>query len=202
MSNIGNAKLLGGIGAILSLIGWVVPSVGPIVGIVGLIMIFVAIKYISDESKDKSIFDNYLYSFLFTIIAIVAAFAIVTFAVLTTIDIFNIQEVAQNITDPASFMEVFGAALAGCLLALIIGWILMILGAIFLRKSYNNIAEKTQVDIFKTTGLVYFIGAITLIILVGILILFIAKIMEIIAFFSLPDELPKETKDITADTIK
>ena len=60
----------------------------------------------------------------------------------------------------------------------------------YLRKSYNRIAEHTQVSTFKTTSTVYFIGAITTIILIGFLIIFIAKIIEIVAFFSIPETLP------------
>lgn len=203
MSNIGNAKLLGGIGAILSLVGgFFFANAGAAIGIVGLILIFIAIKYIADETKDKSIFNNYLYYFLTSVIATVVTIAIVAYSVLTTIDIYNIEELGQNITDFSSFWTTFGDAITGCILALIIGWILLIIGTIFLKRSYYSIAEKTKVDMFKTTGLVYFIGAITLIIGIGFLILLIARIMEIIAFFSLPDNLPEETKNTVADDIK
>jgi len=205
MSNIGNAKLLGGIGAILSLVGgFFFANAGAAIGIVGLILIFIAIKYIADETKDKSIFNNYLYYFLTSVIATVVTIAIVAFAFLSTVDfnIYNFEQFGQNITDFSSFMDTFGNAIAGCALALIIGWVLLIIGTIFLKRSYYSIAEKTKVDMFKTTGLVYFIGAITLIIVIGFLILLIARIMEIIAFFSLPDNLPEETKNTVADDVK
>lgn len=195
MSNLSNAKIVGGIGALLSLIGWLFStSFGFVVGIIGLIMVFIAIKYIADETKDKSIFDNYLYFFICSFIAIVAMAAIMIYSVFTTINIFNIeqfQDMAESITDFASFWETFGTLVTGCILALVIGWILLIIGTLFLRKSFNSIAEHTKVGLFRTTGLVYFIGALTLIIIIGFLIILIAKIMEIIAFFSLPDTLPK-----------
>jgi len=195
MSNLSNAKVVGGIGALLSLIGWLFStSFGSVVGIIGLIMVFIAIKYIADETKDKSIFDNYLYFFICSLIATVAAVAIIIYSVVSTIDIINIGELAENITDFATFWEYFGTAVAGCFLAIVIGWILLIIGTLFLRKSFNSIAEHTNVGLFKTTGLVYFIGALTLIIIIGAVIILIAKIMEIIAFFSLPDTLPKAAK--------
>lgn len=202
MGSLNNAKLLGGLGAILSLVGWIFSaSFGSIVGIVGLIMVIMAVKYIADETKDKSIFNNYLYYFICSIIAIVAMVGIIAYSVLSTIDIYNIEQLSSNITDFASFWETFGSALTGCILALVIGWILLIIGTIFLKRSYYSIAKKTGVDLFKTTGLVYFIGALTMIIIIGFLIIFIAKIMEIIAFFSLPDDLPgkgekADTKEI------
>lgn len=82
----------------------------------------------------------------------------------------------------------------GCVLALIVGWILSIIAAIFLKRSYNGIAEHTKVGLFKTTGTVYLIGAITTIVLIGFLILLIARIIEIIAYFSLPDKIPTGEK--------
>ena len=76
--------------------------------------------------------------------------------------------------------------------ALLIFWILYLISAIFVKNSYYSIAHHTGVDLFHTTGLLYLIGAATLIIFIGAIIIFIAKILEIIAFFSLPEELPKQ----------
>lgn len=193
MGNLSNAKVFGGIGALLSLIGGFVPGIGFVVFIVGLVLIFLGIKNIADETKNKSIFDNYLYYFILNIIAIVAAVAIM-FASLGSIDILNIGEQAQNITDFTTFWDTFGGLFTGCVLALFVAWIFMIIAALFLRKSYNSITEHTKVDLFKTTALIYLIGAITLIVLIGGLIILVAKIIEIIAFFSLPDTLPKAAK--------
>ena len=60
MSKLSEAKILGGIGALLMLLGgFIIPGLG---GIIGLILIFIAVKYISEECKDKSIFDNYYFN--------------------------------------------------------------------------------------------------------------------------------------------
>jgi uncharacterized membrane protein len=88
----------------------------------------------------------------------------------------------------------------GCFIALIVAWILLILGTLYLRKSYNSIAEHTKVDLFKTTGLVYFIGALTLIVIIGIFIIIVAKILEIVAYFSLPENLPASPEIPTTET--
>ena len=189
MSNLSNAKVFGGIGALLMLIGVFVSTFG-LLFIVGLVLVFIAIKYIADETKDKKIFDNFLYFFICHIIAVVVGVAITLYS-LSSIDIFNIQELASNITDFSSFWETFGTFVTGCLISLVIAWILVIIGSLFLRKSFNSITEYTKVDMFKTTALVYLIGALTLIIVIGIFILLIALILEIVAFFQIPDTLPK-----------
>lgn len=68
-------------------------------------------------------------------------------------------------------------------------WILLILAAVFLRRSFKGVAKYTNVNLFATTGLVYLIGVVTVIILIGTIIIFVAEILQIIAFFSLPDEI-------------
>jgi len=194
MTKISEAKILGGIGALLSLFV-VLPSVGPLVSIIGFVLVFIAVKYIAEETKNHSIFQNYMMNFILSIIAIgavivimIAAFGISGgFSWITTVQ-------QQNITDFNSFWASFGTMIGGCIVALVIAWVLLILGSLYLRKSYNSIAEHTQVNLFKTTGLVYFIGAITLIIVIGVFILIVAKILEIVSFFSLPENLPAATE--------
>jgi len=71
---------------------------------------------------------------------------------------------------------------------------LSILGKYFLKKSFEIIAEKTKLDLFKTAGNFHFISAILYIILVGFLLETVAYVLTIIAFFSLPDEISIENK--------
>ncbi|HEC76637.1 MAG TPA: DUF996 domain-containing protein [Thermoplasmatales archaeon] len=189
MGKLGNAKVFGGIGAILSLVGGFIPLIGVVLPLVGLILLFIAVKYIAEETKDDSIFRNYVLYFVCSIIAIVAAFAII----FITIGGFSFLAFlhSEEMGEPGNFDSIV-ALLGGFFIALIVAWILLIFGTMYLRKSYNHIAKNTKVDLFRTTGTVYFIGAITLIILIGGLILLIAKILEIVAFFSLPENIPSE----------
>jgi len=200
MSKLGQAKILGGIGAVLSLLV-LIPHVTTIIGIVGLVLVFIAVKYIADETKNHDIFQNYLMNFIFTIVAIgaVIAIMIMSFGLSGGMEwVTKIQQ--QNITDVDSFMESFGTLIGGCILAFIVAWVLLIIGTLFLRKSYDSIAEHTKVDLFKTTGLVYFIGAITLVVIIGVFIIIIAKILEIVAFFSLPETLPATSEPPKIET--
>ncbi|UCB58589.1 MAG: DUF996 domain-containing protein [Thermoplasmatales archaeon] len=194
MVELSNVRIFGGIGAILLLIGGFIPYAGPIVSILGLVFLFIAVKTISDLTKDKNIFNNYLMHFIFGILIIVAIFVIMLIAFGAAGGFTWISSLENaEITDFESFWSYFGEIIGGCVLALIVGWILSIIAAIYLTRSYNSIAEHTKVNLFKTTGLVYLIGAITTIILIGFLILLIARIIEIIAYFSLPDKLPTKT---------
>jgi uncharacterized membrane protein len=198
MGDLKNAKILGGIGALLMLVGWIIPTAGFLIVLVGLVLLFIGVKNISEETKDNSIFRNYMYYFICTFFAIVAIIAIlfVTLASVGGIEYFTFFE-NMDITDPTAIFDYLSPFLVGCVAAFLIGWIFIIISALYLKKSYNSITELTKVGLFKTTGLVYIIGAFTLIIGIGVIIIIIAKIMEIIAFFTLPDVLPTGTPGIT-----
>lgn len=191
MGSLNEAKIFGGIGAILMLVGGFIPYGGPAVSIIGLILVFIAVKYISDVTKDNEIFHNYLIHFIVSILAVVAVFVIivVTIGAVGGLSLFATLQSAE-ITNFASFWEYFAGLIGGCIIALIVGWILLIIGAIYLRRSYTSIAKHTKVHLFKTTGFVYFIGAITAIVLIGFLILLVARLLEIVSFFTLPEQLP------------
>lgn len=194
MRNLSEAKVYGGIGAILMLIGFFIPYGGPIISIIGLVLIFIAVKAVSEITKDEDIFRNYLMHFIFTILAFVAIIVIMIIAFGAAGGFSWITEISElqseDITDFNTFWDLFGDMIVGAIVALVVGWILAIISAIYLRKSYNSIAEHTKVGTFKTTGTIYLIGAITVIVLIGFLIIFIAKILEIVAYFSIPEALP------------
>ncbi|WP_308700751.1 DUF996 domain-containing protein [Pyrococcus yayanosii] len=183
-----DAKLYGGIGAILGLIGGLVPRIGFVLSLAGLVLIFMAVKKISDETGDKDIFDDFLKAFIIQIggIVLAAIIAIATVgAFILGAGIEGMMREARNIA----------AILGGVLIALVILWIALVIATYFRKRSYERIAERTGTDLFRTTGLLYFIGAITMVVLVGLLVIFVAAILEIVSFFSLPDELerPEET---------
>ncbi|HUI85992.1 MAG TPA: DUF996 domain-containing protein [Nitrososphaerales archaeon] len=161
MSKLGDAKTMGGIGAILLLI--------PGVSIVGYILILIATKYISDGIGDKSIFDNMLYAVVAGIIGVAAgAFIIFTGA------IFGIFTFAMS-------------AIGGVIAGLAVAWIALIVSSIFIRRAYDTMATKLNVGMFRTAGLLYFIGAILTIVLIGFVILLVAAILQIIAYFSIQE---------------
>ena len=203
MGDLKNAKMFGGIGSILMLVGFFIPSIGLIVTLVGAILVIVAVKQISEELKENDIFKNYLMYFILFIISLAALFSIL---LLTAGAAFSgsLTDILSSQTgggfDPSTITENMDipTLIGGCLLAVAVFWILQIIAAIFLRKSFNNIGEKANVGLFGTTGLVYLIGAATLIIIIGFIIIFIALIMQIIAFFSLPEKIEEKPAVTTA----
>jgi uncharacterized membrane protein len=72
-------------------------------------------------------------------------------------------------------------------------WVFLLVSAVFLRKGYERIAAKLDVKMFATAALMYLIGAALTIVAVGLLVIFIASILQAFAFFRLPDEVPGTT---------
>jgi uncharacterized membrane protein len=205
MGDLKNAKMFGGIGSILALVGPFIPLAGMIIAFIGLILVILAVHQIGTVTKDGSIFKNYLLSFVLQIVAVVAFFVIMVVALGASFggSIFDIQNMIESeagITDPTEIFSNIGALIGGCCLAVVVAWVLMIISALFLKKSFTSIKEHTNVGIFSTTGLVFLIGAALLIIGIGAIVLLIAEIMQIVAFFSLPDQPPTATTTPTEST--
>src|SRR3989442_14036943 len=71
MPSLSQAKTLGGVGSILGIL-FFVPSVGWVLTIVGLIMVLVAVKYVSDIAQDRAIFNDMLISTILAIVGVAA----------------------------------------------------------------------------------------------------------------------------------
>jgi uncharacterized membrane protein len=161
LGRLSDAKILGGIGSILQII--------PFASIVGFILTLIAVKFISDELKDGSIFNDTLYAVITAIIGVAVGAGTIFLAIITAPLTFGVS------------------ALAGIFVFLVIVWIAFVVSAIFLRRAFNAIAQKLNAPSFRTAGTLYFYGAILTIVLVGFIILFIAYIFQIVAFFSIND---------------
>ncbi len=180
MVSLAQAKTLGGIGSILVLLS-IIPRAGGLLALVGLVLILVAVKYISDALEDKSIFNNMLISLILAIAGIIVG---ILFAAAVLISSFG-----EWRGEPSMIMGPrFYTILPALLLAIAPIWIFYIVSAIYLRKSYDTIASKLNIDIFRTAALVYLIGAVLSIVLIGFFLIFVAEILQAVAFFSIPEK--------------
>lgn len=184
------AKTLGGIGAILVLLSFV-PYAGAVLGLVGFVMILAAVKYISDDLADRTIFNNMMYAVILGIIGLVVGSVVIGGTVLSAYyaGYFN----GPNFTPSASVTTAqwitFGTAIG---LGLVGAWAFLLASSVFLRRSYNTIGAKLNVSMFGTSGLLYLIGAATAIVGVGFVILLVAEILTAVSFFSIPEQRPQQ----------
>ena len=183
MALLSDAKTLGGIGSILVLLT-VAPSVGWILGIVGFIMILVAISKISQAVNDKKIYDNMLASVILAIGAIAVGALTVIGSIYKVLGMGSFVGpdfvLSSNITT-GDWIGLVATAAGG----IIAVWLILLVSAVFIRRSFNSIASKLNIKMFETAGLVYLIGAATAIIGVGFILLFVAEILLVVSFFEI-----------------
>jgi uncharacterized membrane protein len=167
-----SGKNLAGIGSIFL----VIPV--PFLSIMGIIMVLIGMKNLSAAYNDESIWKNTLYAVIFGIIGIIASG-------LTLVSLFfgGIFSFATIGVGDAS--GVFGF-LAGLVIFLVVAFIFYLLEAIFIRRAFDSLANKSGVGLFRTGGLLLLIGAILTIVIVGLFLIFIAWILILVAFFQIP----------------
>jgi len=194
-----SSKNLGGVGALLLVIAGVgffgTPFVG-LLGLVGIILVLIALKGMSDHYKEAGIFNNALYAVIAAIIGIVAFVGAIVASVFALLS--NLPDWAHTLVDAgdwAGLAEGFRAhaledmsfiwpLISGIILALVVLFIFAVVAMVFFRKSLNSLSTKSGVGLFGTAGLLMLIGAVLTIIVVGILLIWIAWILLTIAFFS------------------
>jgi uncharacterized membrane protein len=169
MASLSSAKTLGGVGGILVFI--------PFLSLVGWILILLATKEISESVQDKTIFDNALLA------GITAVIGAVVFGLVFALALFSGSAPRAFAPGPFAFSGLFLGVLG-------VFWVFTIVSAIFLKRSYERISQRLNVNAFATAGLLYLIGAALTIVLVGFLILLIALIFQVVAYFSIQDAPP------------
>jgi uncharacterized membrane protein len=196
-----SSKNLGGIGAILiviGMLGFAVPYAG-ILLLIGLILLLIGLKGLADYYKEGGIFNNTLYAIILAIVGVVVAvgtFIVTALAALSdiigrTIDLSNVTdwttlgtELTNRFTNFADFSAIW-TLIGAFVVALIIIFVFAIVAVFFFRRSLNQLSSKTGVGMFGTAGLLMLIGAVLTIVVIGILLIWIAWILVAVAFFQI-----------------
>jgi uncharacterized membrane protein len=188
-----SSKTLGGIGAILMVIGPFASVYTGVIGLVGLILMLVAFNGLADYYKDRRIFNNVIFGVLATIIGVAIAVVVVVTAAFGMLSVLGIH--ISNWTDWTalqnfnwhdftnwSALAPYIAAIVGALIVLVV---FVVVAAIFLRRSLNTLSEKSGIHMFATTGLLLLIGAALTVIIIGFVLLWVALILLAVAFFEI-----------------
>jgi uncharacterized membrane protein len=166
MSNVESNKNLACIGSILLMF--------PLLSIVGIILLYVGIKGLSEYYRDESIMRYAVRGFIFLIVSAAAiAVALPLFIISGMFSVFILGPLG------------IGFGLLAFLFAIVLVFIFYVIAAINLRKSFNCLAQKSGEHMFETAGTLLFIGSLLTILLVGFLLIFIAWIIATIAFLSI-----------------
>jgi len=187
--NLKDIKIFGTIGALLILIGIINSGIGFFVAIIGFILVLKAMKKFSEKTKEKEIYNNFLYFIIILIVAFVISGLVFAVTFIVSDGMSLITELQSKTSDPVAVWKLIEPIIANIFIALATLWVFLIISVLFLKKSFDRICEITNVKWFGTAGLLFLIGTATIIIGIGFLIILIGLVIGIIAFFSLPESL-------------
>lgn len=160
-----SGKTLGGIGAILIAVG----SFVPFLGLVGMILVLVAMKRLSEYYNERGIFNNALYGFILGIISIVVTVVQLVWVIARVFVAIQQAGYYWDFSPTTVFEEVLGVMA----LAVVIISIFSLLQAIFYRKSLTILSDMSGEKRFVTAGLLLLIGTIVSVVITGLVWLFV-----------------------------
>jgi len=158
-------------------------SVG-ILTFVGIILFIVAMHRLSQYYNEPGIYKNALYGLILNIIGTIVAIAIEFLLILGSIGIIP---QAGTVLPGTALTQLILAGFAVFAISFVFGTI----SAVFYMRAFNMLAEKSGKNDFKTAGLLYLLGQVLTIVLIGGLLFWIAWIFAAMGFNSLR---PKETQ--------
>ncbi len=178
------AITLGKIGILLP-VAVIIPFIGSLAGLASLVLLLISFNYFSKVYENPAIFNKMLIGTIISIAGCIIGSIIIGISV--GLAAFSLS---ASGTDDMGIQQIinliFGSGFT------ILGFIIMVAGFIigyyFVFKALKILAEKTGVGLFKTAGLLYFIGALTSVIFIGFLLMLIGWIINIIAFFTVKAE--------------
>jgi uncharacterized membrane protein len=204
--NIDTSKTLGGIGALLLFIG-LIPFINQylwIIGIIGVILVLVALHGLAGEYKASGIFSNAIYGIITGIVGVVIAVGVAVAGVL--VNLSNINDFLMEVfptwngdwstlsgltpttanLNPTDILPLITGVIVFVVAVLAIAWIFAIIATFFFRRSLKQTTEKSNTGLFGTAGTLLFVGAILIIVFgFGFLLMWIAILLLAIAFFTL-----------------
>jgi len=174
--NISTQKMLGGIGSILMLLGWIT-GIGILLSILGVVLWIISMYQLSDMLRKPSIFQKVLIGFILSVADWAIALA---FGLMAGISSFATM---RDETD-----AILGLGL-GFIVAIIVAYVTLVVSFYFYKEAYDILAQATNQNLFKIAGLLLFIGAITVILFgLGALLIIVGEIVLAVAFFTAPNE--------------
>jgi uncharacterized membrane protein len=195
--NLESAKNIGGVGAILLVIAGVAifgtPFMG-LLGLVGIILVLIALKGMADDYREAGIFNNAVYSIVTVIVGGVAFIGVLVASVLeflsslpdwakTPLQAGDWQGFANAVQQHSWDLGSLWTLVGSLIIALVVLFVFLVVAMLFFRRSLGLLSAKTNVGLFGTAGLIMLIGAVLTIILIGFILIWIGWIMLAVAFF-------------------
>jgi len=170
-SDVRTAGTLGLVGVILMLVG-LIPYAG-VLSIVGLILVLIALNRLSKAYGNDAIWRNALYGFVTGIIGVVVLVVAVFAYLAPLLALHALPMVPYNFG--TSFLVFF-------VVLFVIAYVFAILEYRFFRNAYRELAGSSGVEDFNKAARWYWIGALTLIVLVGAILVLVGHIYALLGY--------------------
>lgn len=148
-----------------------------VAGLAGIILFLVAMRRLSEYYSEPAIFKNALNGFLVNLVGIAVFVAIIIAIFAATL--------FHTAAAPTSVFPAIGFVLIGFFVIAIAAFALAIVSAVFYKRAFDSLAQKSGVYSFNTAGTLYLWGTVLTIILIGALLIWIAWIFALSGFYSL-----------------
>jgi uncharacterized membrane protein len=199
--NLKTSKTLGGIGAILLVVGGLpyISQLG-IIGFIGALLVLVGLYGFARAYKERGIFNNALYGILAGIIGVVLATVIGIAVVLPNITDFLLKVFPSWNGDWTTITSLSGMIpntsniefgdiipfITAAILVIATLWVFAIIATFFIRRSLVQLSAKTNVRLISTAGTLLLIGAVLIFLFgLGLLLMWIGVLILAIAFFKI-----------------
>ncbi len=199
-----NSILMAKIGILLPIVGgfFGFPT-SSILNLGGVIMVVVAHNYFAKYYGENRIFKDYLIgniiSFVFSAVGVGILVSMMLNSILPavldeeSISWDNLSEALRQLSTEAQdnpevgekIVEAVSAQLGMLLSGSALLLFALIASSLFIKRSLTALAESSGINQFKTAGLLYLIGSITAMLLVGFLLIFVGFIFHIVGYFSM-----------------
>jgi len=179
------AITLGRVGILLPLAA-IIPFLGMLAGLAALILLLFSHHYFSKFYEKPAIFNKALTGTIVMIAGNIIGGVIFGAALLSSVGSVESVEGMQDVNFQNMLSRVFDSGLT------ILGVVIILAGSIigfyFLFQGLGLLAEATGMNHFRTAGLLYFIGAIASVILIGGLVVLVGWVFHIVAYYSIQPE--------------
>lgn len=128
-------------------------------GLVALILFFVSMNGLSHDYRAPAIFNNALYSVLSVIVGI-----FVVFAVFLAMIFFNLSNLTSTFNPSqltsSSFQDDLRSVVVYIIPVFAAGAVVGVISMLFLRRSFNALADRSDVPKFRTAGTLFPVSAV------------------------------------------
>ena len=183
---------------ILLFLGAIIPYIGSIFPIAAGIILLIAYSKFSKYYRDNAIFNQCLAGFITSYAGSIISFGLIIGGLVGTF--MGMEEIRS---EPEKIVEkvvenpglLFSSSLV--VIGLVLGFLVSVVSNYFYFNANKQLSIATGEKLFNTAGLLYFIGAVLNIILIGVAVTLIGYVVHIVAIFSLePEEIPQENVNV------